>query len=115
VGGLNEWIGTAVLILVLVLLLPKKDTWILPTVIPTPLITLGEVSERITTLVRNIVMMIFDVAAPIVNIIGIAQILLGLLLWFGARQEFLGWRLLAAGILMLVFMNVVVPMILSFI
>jgi hypothetical protein len=117
VSGVSlEWIGTAVLILFVVLLLfPKRDTWILPTVIPTPLITLSEVSERIATLVRNIVLQVFEVATPIVNVVGVAQIILGLLLWFGARQEFLGWRLLAAGILMLIFMNVVAPMLMQFI
>jgi hypothetical protein len=117
VSGVSlEWIGTAVLILFVVLLLfPKKDTWILPIVIPTPLITLSEVSERIATLVRNIVLQVFEVATPIVNIVAIAQIIIGLLLWFGARQEFLGWRLLAAGILMLIFMNVVAPMLMQFI
>jgi hypothetical protein len=99
--------------MLLILLFSKRDTWMLPAVVP--MITMTEVSERIAQMVRNVVTTIFDVATPIVNIVGIAQIVLGLLLWFGARQEFLGWRLLAAGILMLIFMNVVAPMLLSFI
>ncbi len=86
---------------------------VLPAVVP--LITASDISSRIAEVVRNVVTTVFDVAAPIVNIVAIAQIVLGLLLWFGARQEFLGWRLLAAGILMLIFMNVVAPMLLSFI
>jgi hypothetical protein len=87
----------------------------LPAVVPMPLITASDISSRIAEVVRNIVLSIFEVATPIVNVVGIAQIIIGLLLWFGARQEFLGWRLLAAGILMLIFMNVVAPMLLQFI
>jgi hypothetical protein len=102
-------------LLFVALLFSKRDTWILPTAIPTPLITLSEVSERIATLVRNIVLQVFEVATPIVNVVGVAQVILGLLLWFGARQEFLGWRLIISGLLMLIFMNVVAPMLLSFI
>jgi multisubunit Na+/H+ antiporter MnhG subunit len=60
-------------------------------------------------------MTIFEVATPIVNVVGIAQIILGLLLWFGARQEFLGWRLVVSGLLMLIFMHIVAPFLLSFI
>ena len=101
--------------LLVLLLFTKRDTWILPAAMPMPLITMGDISQRIADVVRSIVMTIFEVATPIVNIVGIAQIIIGLLLWFGARQEFLGWRLLAAGILMLIFMNVVAPMLIQFI
>jgi hypothetical protein len=88
---------------------------ILPAVVPMPLITMGDISQRIADVVRSVIMTIFEIATPIVNIVAIAQIIIGLLLWFGARQEFLGWRLLAAGILMLIFMNVVAPMLMQFI
>jgi len=101
--------------MLLILLFSKRDTWILPAVVPMPLITASDISSRIAEVVRNIVMMIFEIATPIVNILGIAQVILGLLLWFGARQEFLGWRLIVSGLLMLVFMNVVAPFLLSFI
>ena len=87
--------------------------WILPAVVP--MITASDISSRIAEVIRNIVMMIFEIATPIVNILGIAQVILGLLLWFGARQEFLGWRLIVSGLLMLIFMNVVAPFLLSFI
>ena len=100
-------------LLFVAILFSKRDTWILPAVVP--MITMSEVSSRIAEVVRNIVMTIFEVATPIVNIVAIAQIIIGLLLWFGARQEFLGWRLLAAGVLMLIFMNVVAPMLMQFI
>ena len=86
---------------------------VLPAVVP--MITASEISSRITEVIRSIVMSVFEVATPIVNTVGVALIILGLLLWFGARQEFLGWRLLAAGILMLIFMNVVAPMLMQFI
>ena len=101
--------------MLLILLFSKRDSWILPAVVPMPLITASDISSRIAEVVRNIVMTIFEVATPIVNILGIAQVVLGLLLWFGARQEFLGWRLIVSGLLMLVFMNVVAPFLLSFI
>ncbi|MFZ8857339.1 MAG: hypothetical protein ACO2O1_03735 [Candidatus Caldarchaeales archaeon] len=100
-------------LLFVAMLFSRRDTWMLPAVVP--LITLGDISQRIADVVRSIVIQVFEVATPIVNIVGIAQIILGLLLWFGARQEFLGWRLLAAGILMLIFMNVVAPMLMQFI
>ena len=103
-------------LLFVALLFSKRDTWALPAVVvPMPLITMGEVSQRIADVVRSIVMTVFEIATPIVNIVAVAQIILGLLLWFGARQEFLGWRLLAAGVLMLIFMNVVAPMLMQFI
>jgi hypothetical protein len=79
------------------------------------MITLGEVSQTITTTIKQIVLTIFDVLTPIINVVAIAQILLGLLLAIGLRQEYLGWRLCISGLLMLVFMNVVAPLLLSFI
>jgi len=102
-------------LLFMAILFSKRDTWILPAAMPMPLITASDISSRIADFVRSIVMTIFEVATPIVNILGIAQVILGLLLWFGARQEFLGWRLIVSGLLMLVFMNVVAPFLLSFI
>jgi hypothetical protein len=100
-------------LLFVALLFSKRDTWMLPAVVP--MITASEISSRIAEVVRNIVMTIFEIATPIVNILGIAQVILGLLLWFGARQEFLGWRLIVSGLLMLVFMNIVAPFLMSFI
>jgi hypothetical protein len=99
--------------LLVLLLFTKRDTWILPAAMP--LITMGDISQRIAEVVRNIVFAVFEVVTPIINVVGVALIILGLLLWFGARQEFLGWRLLAAGILMLIFVHVVAPFLLSFI
>jgi hypothetical protein len=103
------------ILLFVALLFSKRDTWMLPAVVPMPLITASDIASRIAEVIRNIVTTIFDIATPIVNVLGIAQIILGLLLWFGARQEFLGWRLIVSGLLMLIFMNVVAPFLLSFI
>jgi hypothetical protein len=100
-------------LLFVAMLFSKRDTWMLPAVVP--MITASDVSSRIAEVVRNIVMTIFEVATPIINILGIAQVILGLLLWFGARQEFLGWRLIVSGLLMLIFVNIVAPFLLSFI
>ena len=91
----------------------REGGCVLPMMVP--MITASDISSRIADVVRSIVLSIFEVATPIINILGVAQIILGLLLWFGARQEFLGWRLLAAGVLMLIFMNVVAPMLMQFI
>jgi hypothetical protein len=113
--GLVDLVGLIPVLLFVALLFSKRDTWMLPAVVPMPLITASDIASRIAEVIRNIVTTIFDIATPIVNVLGIAQIILGLLLWFGARQEFLGWRLIVSGLLMLIFMNVVAPFLLSFI
>jgi hypothetical protein len=79
------------------------------------MITATEVGERIATVIRNIITMIFEVAQPVLTALGIGQILVGLLLALGLRQEFLGWRLIIAGLLTLVFTYIVAPLLLSFI
>jgi hypothetical protein len=80
-----------------------------------PMITLSEVGNSIATVIRNIITMIFEVAQPVLTALGIGQILVGLLLALGLRQEFLGWRLIIAGLLTLVFTYIVAPLLLSFI
>jgi hypothetical protein len=91
----------------------REGGCVLPMMVP--MITASDISSRIADVVRSIVISIFEVATPIINILGVAQIILGLLLWFGARQEFLGWRLIVSGLLMLIFVNIVAPFLLSFI
>jgi hypothetical protein len=81
----------------------------------TLLITMTEVSERISQLIRSIVLTIFEVAMPILNVFGVAQIIVGLLLALGLRQEWLGWRLIISGLLTLVCIHFIVPLLLSFI
>ena len=116
VSGVVELVEYAWLIPVLLFVaLPfsKRDTWILPAVVP--MITASEISSRIAEVVRNIVASVFEIFSPIINILGIAQIVIGLLLALGLRQEFLGWRLIAAGIIMLIFVHVIAPFLLQFI
>jgi len=78
------------------------------------MITMTEVSERITQVVRNIVNQLFEVLTPVIDVLGVAQIVIGLFLALGLRQEFLGWRLIVAGGIMLIFVHVIAPLLLSF-
>ena len=86
---------------------------ILPAVLP--LITASDVSSRIAEVIRNIVLNVFEVLTPVIDILGVAQIVIGLLLALGLRQEFLGWRLIVSGGIMLIFVHIIAPFLLSFI
>jgi multisubunit Na+/H+ antiporter MnhG subunit len=79
-----------------------------------PLITASEIGTRIAEVVRNIVSQLFEVATPVLTAIGIGQILIGLLLAAGFRQEFLGYRLVIGGIITLIFTYIVAPLLLQF-
>ena len=83
------------------------STWLI-------MITASEISSRISEVIRNIITMIFEIAQPILTALGVGQILLGLLLAAGFRQEFIGYRLIIAGVITLVFTYIVVPFLLSF-
>jgi hypothetical protein len=91
----------------------REGGCVLPAVVP--MITANEISERIAQVVRNIVTSVFEVLTPVIDILGIAQIVIGLLLALGLRQEFLGWRLIVSGGIMLIFVHVIAPFLLSFI
>jgi hypothetical protein len=80
----------------------------------TPMITLGEVGQQISQLIRNIIVTALDVFTPIINALGISMILVGLLLALGLRQEWLGYRLIVGGLLMLAFVHFIAPMLLQF-
>jgi len=80
-----------------------------------PLITANEISTSISEVIRKIVNQIFEIATPVLTALGVAQILVGLLLALGLRQEFLGWRLIVAGLLTLVFVFFVAPFLFQFI
>jgi 4-amino-4-deoxy-L-arabinose transferase-like glycosyltransferase len=110
---LAEYAWLIPILLFVALLFSKRDTWILPAVVP--MITANEVSQRIAEVVRNIVNQIFEILTPVIDVLGVAQIIIGLLLAMGLRQEFLGWRLIAAGIIMLIFVHVIAPFLLRFI
>jgi ABC-type uncharacterized transport system fused permease/ATPase subunit len=79
------------------------------------MITASEISSRISEVIRNIITTIFEVVQPVLIALGVGQILLGLLLAAGFRQEFLGYRLVIAGIITLIFIYFVVPFLMSFI
>jgi hypothetical protein len=79
------------------------------------LITASEIGTRIAEVVRNIITQLFEIATPVLTAIGIGQILVGLLLAAGLRQEFIGYRLIVSGIITLVFVYIIAPFLLSFI
>ena len=79
------------------------------------MITATEVGERIAQVVRSVVTQLFEIATPILTALGVAEILIGLLMAAGFRQEFIGYRLIIAGVITLVFTYIVVPFLLSFI
>ena len=115
--SLEWWIGATVPIAMIIWLLwmsiKGEHGYILPTVVP--MITASEIGSRIAEVVRNIITTIFEVAQPILTALGIGQILLGLLLAAGLRQEFIGYRLIVSGIITLVFVYIIAPFLLSFI
>ena len=75
----------------------------------------AEISETISNAIRTIVTGVFDFLTPILTVLGVGQILLGLLLAIGLRQEFIGYRLIVSGALTLAFIYLVVPLLLGFI
>ena len=79
------------------------------------LITAGEIGARISEVVKNIVLSVFEILQPVLTALGVGQILVGLLLALGLRQEFLGWRLIVGGLLTLIFTYVIAPLLLQFI
>jgi hypothetical protein len=79
-----------------------------------PLITMSEVSQRINEVIKSTIIQVFDVLSPLLTTIGIVQIILGLLLGVGLRQEFLGYRLVVTGAITLIFVHIVVPLLLQF-
>lgn len=75
----------------------------------------GGVSETISNAIKGIVIEVFNFLNPILTVIGIAQVLLGLLVAIGLRQEFIGYRLIVGGALTLIFVYIVAPLLLQFI
>jgi len=75
----------------------------------------GGISETISNAIKGIVVEVFDFLNPILTVIGVAQVLLGLLVAIGLRQEFIGYRLIVGGALTLIFVYIVAPLLLQFI
>jgi hypothetical protein len=114
VGGMAEALSSiggillAVLPLVgLLLLLWRRE--------PIMLSAFGGISETISNAIKGIVVDVFDFLNPILTVIGVAQVLLGLLVAIGLRQEFIGYRLIVGGALTLIFVYIVAPLLLQFI
>ena len=114
--NLEWWIGaivpTAMIIWLLWMSIKGERGCILPAM---TMITASEVSQRIAEVIRNIVLTVFEILQPILTPLGVAQILLGLMLAMGLRQEYLGYRLIIGGIITLVFVYIIAPFLLSFI
>ena len=72
----------------------------------------SDIATTIANAVRDIIFEIVDFLTPIINVIGAAMIIVGLLL-IAARQEFYGIRLCIGGGVTLIFNNIVIPLILS--
>ncbi|MEM0348960.1 MAG: hypothetical protein QXD24_02085 [Candidatus Caldarchaeum sp.] len=75
----------------------------------------GAIGGQIAEAIRSIILLIFDVLTPIINILGVGMIAVGLLLGLGLRQEFIGFRLAIGGALALVTVHLIVPLLLSYV
>jgi hypothetical protein len=73
------------------------------------------IGNTIAAAIKDVIIQIFEILKPIVNVLGIGMILVGLLLGLGLRQEFLGFRLAIGGGLALLTVHVIVPMLLQYI
>jgi hypothetical protein len=93
---------------VLPLLLRRNAEILLPA-------SFGGIAETISNAIKGIVTEVFNFLTPILTVLGIAQVLLGLLVAIGLRQEFIGYRLIVGGALTLIFIYIVVPLLLQFI
>ena len=76
-------------------------------------ITLGEVSERISALFKNITLQVIDFLTPILTIAGLVQIVFGIVA-ISLGREWIGYRLLVGGGILLIVTYFVIPMLLSF-
>jgi hypothetical protein len=89
---------------------------LLTTLAPTALALNGNsIGNSVASAIRNIIVMIFEILTPIVNIIGIGMIAIGLLLGLGLRQEFIGFRLIIGGALGLLTIHIIVPLLLQYV
>jgi hypothetical protein len=75
----------------------------------------NSIGNSIASAIRNIVVMIFEILTPIINIVAVGMVLTGLLLGLGLRQEFIGFRLIIGGALGLLTINIIVPLLLQYV
>ena len=75
----------------------------------------GGIGQQIADAIRGIILSIFDILRPIVDILGIGMLLFGLLLALGFRQEFYGIRLMVGGGLALIANHLIIPTLLTYV
>jgi hypothetical protein len=88
---------------------------VLTTFTPVSALDGASIGSSIASAVRNIIVMIFDILTPIINVIAIGMIAVGLLLGLGLRQEFIGFRLIVGGVLGLLTVHIIVPLLLQYV
>ena len=79
------------------------------------LLQAGGIGRQIADAIREIILSIFDILSPIVDIVGVGMLLFGLLLALGFRQEFYGIRLMVGGGLALVANHLIIPTLLTYV
>jgi RecA-family ATPase len=78
------------------------------------MVTLNEVGQQISLLVKNVALQVLEVLTPILTSIGVIMIIFGVLA-MSAGREWLGFRLIAGGGILLITVHFVIPMLLTFI
>jgi hypothetical protein len=104
--GMNRYTTILLGLLLLVLTTTMYPAWALDG---------AGIGNTIAAAIKDIILQIFEILKPIVNIIGIGMVLIGLLLGLGLRQEFLGFRLAIGGGLALLTVHIIVPLLLTYV
>jgi hypothetical protein len=79
------------------------------------LLQAGGIGQQIANAVKGIILSVFDMLRPIVDVVGVGMLLFGLLLALGFRQEFYGIRLMVEGGLALITNHLIIPTLLTYI
>jgi len=75
----------------------------------------GGIGQQIADAIRGIILSIFDILRPVVDVVGVGMLLIGLLLALGFRQEFYGIRLMVGGGLALIANHLIIPTLLTYV
>ncbi len=75
----------------------------------------GGIGETIASAIRGVILSVFEILRPIVDIIGVGMLLFGALLALGFRQEFYGIRLMVGGGLALITNHLIIPTLFTYI
>ena len=73
------------------------------------------IGQQIADAIRGIILSIFDILRPVVDVVGVGMLLIGLLLALGFRQEFYGIRLMVGGGLALIANHLIIPTLLTYV